>query len=187
MPDGGHLTTTTEPGLLTVPNIITFARLCAVPVAVWLVLRGAMLPAFVLFTAAGVSDALDGYLARRMGVSKVGALMDPAADKALLVSMYVTLAGVHALPDWLAILVVFRDAVIVGGLVVLWATDHDVPIRPLLISKVNTALQIVLVGVALLVAGGEIPPGVAFVVLIWTVAASTLVSGAAYVWTAARQ
>jgi len=187
MPDGSHLTRAPDAGVLTVPNMITFARLCAVPVAVWLVLHGAMMPAFALFTAAGLSDALDGYLARRMGTSRLGAVLDPAADKALLASMYVTLAAMHVLPDWLAILVVFRDAVIVGGLVVLWATGTPMPIRPLGISKLNTLLQIVLVGGALLVAGEKIPPGAALPVLIWVVAASTLVSGAAYVWIAARR
>lgn len=186
MPDGSHLATRTEAGLLTLPNAITFARLCAVPMAVWLVLHDAYLAGFWLFAAAGVSDALDGYLARRMGGSALGALLDPAADKALLVSMYVTLAAVHVLPDWIAILVVFRDVVIVGGLIVLWVGGHDVPIRPLLVSKLNTTVQILLVGIALLSAGtGQIPDWLP-TVMIWVVAGTTLVSGAAYVWKAAR-
>ncbi len=190
MPDGSLTSRPTAPGLLSLPNIITLGRLCAVPMAVWMVLHGLFLSAFWLFAAAGVSDALDGYLARRMGTSRLGALLDPAADKALLVSMYVTLSVVQAVPDWLAILVVFRDIVIVGGLLVLWITDHDVPIRPLRISKVNTVLQIVLIGTALLAMGhapglGPLPATIV-AGLVWAVAASTFASGAAYVWTASR-
>ena len=83
----------------------------------------------------------------------MGALLDPVADKALLVTMYVTLAAVEALPDWLAILVVFRDVVIVGGVVVLSVLGQSVLIRPLYISKLNTVLQIVLVAVTLLLSG----------------------------------
>ena len=91
---------------------------------------------------------MDGWLARRNGGgNSVGALLDPVADKALLVTMYVTLAAVRVLPDWLAILVVFRDMVIVGGVVVLSLLGQSVLIRPLYVSKLNTALQIVLVAV----------------------------------------
>lgn len=187
MPDGGPLLREPDAGVMTLPNVITFARLCAVPMAVWLVLHADMDAAFWLFAAAGVSDAVDGWLARRGRASRLGALMDPAADKALLVTMYVTLAAMRALPDWLAILVVFRDAIIVGGLIVLWATGHDVPIRPLPISKVNTVLQILVVGTALLLAAGRISAGPAYDMLLWTAAASTLASGAAYVWQAARR
>src|SRR5271166_1407770 len=118
MPAGGSFA---RGALLTLPNVITFARLCAVPLAVWLVLRGSLVGAFTLFVAAAISDAIDGWLARRNGGgNSVGALLDPVADKALLVTMYVSLAAVNELPVWLAILVVFRDAVIVGGVVVLF-------------------------------------------------------------------
>jgi cardiolipin synthase len=116
----------------------------------------------------------------------VGAILDPVADKMLLVSMYVTLALAHVLPDWLAILVVFRDIVIVGGVLVLAVTGQSVAIRPLLISKLNTVLQILLVGTTLLSAGSELSVPVLNTVLVWAVAASTLASGAAYVWKGAR-
>jgi cardiolipin synthase len=194
MPDGTQLGPSgaqgTPPGnaLLTLPNVITFARLCAVPLAVWLVLRGSMAGAFYLFVAAGLSDALDGWLARRLGgASTVGALLDPVADKALLITMYVTLAAVKVLPDWLAILVVFRDAVIVGGVVVLALLGRSVAIRPILVSKLSTALQLLLVAVALLLAGFTLSAPIVLTVLIWSVAAATLGSGAVYVWTAVRE
>jgi cardiolipin synthase len=195
MPDGTELTRRpAAPGvpsrnglhpLVNLPNIITFARLCAVPVAIWLVLRSQFDAAFWLFVAAGASDAVDGWLARRLGSTAVGALLDPVADKVLLVGMYVTLASVHVLPDWLAILVVFRDLVIVGGVLVLFVLGLPVVIRPLFISKVNTTLQIVLVAVALLLTGSGLNWPL-LEVLVWLVSASTLASGAAYVWRAGR-
>ena len=173
--------------LLTVPNVITFGRLCAVPLAFWLVIDHHPAYAFFLFVAAGISDAVDGWLARRWGGKSVGAVLDPVADKALLVTMYVTLAAVNELPDWLAILVVFRDLVIVGGVIVLAVLGQAVAIRPLYVSKINTALQIVLVALTLLLAGFGLQAPVAMLVLIWTVAATTLASGAAYVWVTVRR
>lgn len=115
----------------------------------------------------------------------IGAVLDPMADKALLVTMYVTLAAIGAVPDWLAILVVFRDLIIVGGFMVLVLAGHSPAIRPLFVSKVNTTLQIILLGLTLFLAGfGVAAPGVAVVmnVLTWVVAATTLASGGAYVW-----
>jgi len=181
MPDGAPPPPALGTATFTVPNVITMLRLCAVPVAVWLVVRGEFLAAFWLFAAAGASDALDGALARRLGPSRLGAVLDPLADKALLVSMYVTLAAVHVLPDWLAILVVFRDIVIVGAVLMLSYMGHDLPIRPLPVSKLNTALQIVLVAVALLVTALLPGWGWAVEALVWAVSATTLLSLAAYV------
>ncbi|MSO90883.1 MAG: CDP-alcohol phosphatidyltransferase family protein [Acetobacteraceae bacterium] len=172
--------------LLTVPNVITFARLCAVPLAVWLVLQHRMEEAFYLFVAAGISDAVDGWLARRGAGSALGAILDPVADKALLVTMYITLAAVAALPDWLAILVVFRDVVIVGGVLMLTVTGQRVNIRPLLISKLNTLAQIVLVACTLFLAGFRLSAPLAQGILIWVVAATTVGSGAAYVLNTVR-
>ena len=167
--------------LLNLPNAITFVRLCAVPAAIYLVLHEDFLAGFWLFLAAGVSDAIDGWLARRQGPTYVGTLLDPVADKALLVAMYVMLSAVRVLPDWLAILVVFRDALIVGGVLVLALLRQPATIAPLRISKLNTLMQIVLVAVALLLAGlGRREDGL-LDVLIWIVTATTLASGAAYI------
>jgi cardiolipin synthase len=188
MPDGSQVGRTASATLLTLPNVITFARLCAVPLSVWLVLERQFAQAFFLFAAAGASDAVDGWLARRNGGgNSVGALLDPVADKALLVTMYVTLAAVNVLPDWLAILVVFRDVVIVGGVVVLSLLGQSVLMHPLYLSKINTALQIVLVSVTLLLSGFNLAAPIVIGVLIWSVAATTLASGAAYVWITVRR
>jgi cardiolipin synthase len=156
--------------------------------AVWLVVEHRFAQAFFLFAAAGLSDAVDGWLARRNGGGNlVGAMLDPVADKALLVTMYVSLAAANVLPDWLAILVVFRDAVIVGGVVVLSLLGQSVLIRPLYVSKLNTALQIVLVAAALLLSGFGLSAPALMMALIWLVAATTLGSGAAYVWVTVRR
>lgn len=186
MPDGGNRTPAPGSATFTLPNAITLLRLCAVPVAVWLVLRGQFLAAFWLFVAAGISDAIDGWLARRQGPTRLGALIDPVADKALLVSMYVTLAAVHALPDWLAILVVFRDVVIVGGVLALSVLGHAVVIQPIAISKLNTVVQITLVAATLLMRGLGMDWEPMAELLVWAVAATTLASGFAYVWKVAR-
>lgn len=179
------------PGLFTVADAITLARLGAVPLIVWLVLRQHLALTFWLFLAAGASDAVDGWLARRQGGGSIlGAVIDPVADKALLVTMFVTLSSIEVLPDWLAILVVFRDVLIVGGVLVLSVLGQQVPIRPLAISKLNTVMQIILVAVALLLAGfgrrNAFPAPWLLSALIWTVAATTLASGTAYLWNAAR-
>ncbi|HQT77576.1 MAG: CDP-alcohol phosphatidyltransferase [Rhodospirillales bacterium 20-64-7] len=186
MVDGSSPQGKASGSLVTLANIVTFGRLCAVPLAFWLVVDHRIDLAFLLFVAAGLSDALDGWLARRYGGNAVGALMDPVADKALLVTMYITLAAVDVLPDWLAILVVFRDLLIVGGIVVLAVLGHAVAIRPLFVSKLNTVMQILLVAATLLQSGfGLGLPGLTEV-LIWCAAGTTLASGGAYVWNTAK-
>jgi cardiolipin synthase len=186
MPDGSQYPGDNSSVVFTLPNIVTFARLCAVPLAFWLVLEHRLAEAFFLFVAAGISDAVDGWLARRYGGNAIGALLDPVADKTLLVTMYVTLAAVGAIPVWLAILVVFRDLVIVGGVIVLGVLGHAIVIRPLYVSKLNTVFQILLIAVTLLTSGFDLEIPLLAQGLVWIVAATTLASGAAYVWVTAR-
>ena len=189
MPEGAPLIRVSRSELLTLPNIISLARICAVPLTVWLVLQQLLTGALCLFVLAGLSDALDGWLARRQGGgNRLGAMLDPVADKALMMSMYVTLATVHVLPDWLAILVVFRDVLIVGGVMMLFLLGQPIHIHPLKLSKLNTALQLLLVGFALLF---SVLPALPFVpaaeilnLLIAAVTISTLISGGAYIWAA---
>ena len=186
MPDGSNLSPRASSAVFTLPNIVTLARLCAVPLAFWLIVEHRLAEAFWLFVAAGVSDAVDGWLARRLGGNALGAVLDPVADKALLVTMYATLGAVGALPLWLAILVVFRDLLIVGGVLVFGALGHTFDIKPLRVSKANTAAQIVLVAVVLFLAGHGLQVPMAVDALVLIVAATTLASGAAYVRAASR-
>jgi len=168
-------------GAFTLPNAITLARLCAVPATVWLILHERLDEAFYLFAAAGLSDALDGWLARRLNAhSPLGAMLDPLADKALLVCTYVTLALISVLPDWLAMLVVFRDVLIMGGVMLLNLLGLPPRMQPLYISKLNTLAQIVLAGLALMLSGFGLPAEPWLGLMTWVVAATTVLSGLAY-------
>src|SRR5438094_1042703 len=108
-------------------------------------MAGEMRVAFVLFLAAGISDAVDGYLAKRFGMAtELGAYLDPLADKAMIVSIYVTLGIQEAIPRWLVILVVSRDIMIVSAVILSWLVDRPVKLKPLTVSKLNTVAQILL-------------------------------------------
>jgi cardiolipin synthase len=142
----------------TLPNAITVGRLLAVPVMVWLIVSGRMGAAFWLFVAAGISDGVDGFIAKKFHAeSRLGSYLDPIADKVMLVCIYITLGVEGHLSSWLVILVVFRDALIVGGALLSQVLDHPLRMRPLFISKVNTVAQIVLAAVALAELGPVFP------------------------------
>src|SRR5215204_7340615 len=128
---------------MTIPNLITIFRLILVPIVIVMIMQGRWATAFVLFVVAGVSDGIDGFIARRFDMrSEFGAYLDPLADKALLVSIYVTLSVTGVLPSWLAITVVSRDIMIVAAIIVSRLMERPVAIKPLFISKLNTAAQI---------------------------------------------
>jgi cardiolipin synthase len=165
----------------SLPNIISVVRLILVPVAVSLIASQSWLSAFLVFALAGVSDAVDGYLAKRFQLqSELGAHLDPLADKALLVSIYVTLAIMAIIPRTLSILVVSRDLMIVGGVVVALLLGKPMTIHPLLISKLNTAMQILLAGSVLGAMAFGINLDGWFDVMVAGVAALTIASMAAY-------
>jgi cardiolipin synthase (CMP-forming) len=167
---------------LSIPNLITLGRILLVPIVVWAILSGTMWIAFVLFLAAGVSDAIDGYLAKRFKMTTVlGAYLDPLADKALIVSIYLTLGIGGEIPRWLVILVVSRDILIVGGIILAWLVGSPFKIKPLLVSKLNTVAQIVFACVVLASLGFNLDVPVLSLVLMGLVAALTLLSVAAYV------
>jgi cardiolipin synthase (CMP-forming) len=166
---------------MTLPNLITIARLLMVPVIIVMLMQGEWGWAFALFLAAGVSDGVDGYLARRLDMrTEFGAYIDPLADKALLVSLYVTLPIIGVLPGWLAIVIVSRDLMIIAAIMVSWLMDRPVEIRPLAISKLNTAAQIAFAALVL----GKKAFGFDLAAFdwaaMWVVAALTVASVAAY-------
>ena len=135
---------------LSIPNLITLGRILLVPIVVWAIASGAMWIAFILFLAAGLSDAVDGYLAKRFHMTTMlGAYLDPAADKLLLVSVFVVLGWLGELPLWLVIAAVSRDALIVGAVVLGSLMASPLDMKPLMVSKANTAVQIVLAAVVL--------------------------------------
>lgn len=128
---------------MTIPNIITIVRLILVPLIIVMIGQERWMTVFILFMAAGLSDAVDGYIAKRFDMrSELGAYLDPLADKALLVSIYVALSVTGVLPGWLAVVVVSRDVMIVAAILVSRLMERPVAIQPLFISKLNTAAQI---------------------------------------------
>lgn len=136
--------------VLTLPNIITIARMLMVPLLVWLLVEGRYDLAFWTFLVAGASDAVDGILARKFNMQSVlGTYLDPLADKALMVSIYVTLGFMLEIPTHVVIAVVSRDILIVGAVVLSWMLDQPVPMKPLMISKANTTVQILFAGLVL--------------------------------------
>jgi cardiolipin synthase len=166
---------------LNLPNLITLARLLSVPLTIWLILGGRYGSAFWVFTAAGVSDALDGYIAKRFDSrTRLGALLDPIADKALLVSVYVALGVAGQLPNWLVILVVFRDVMIVGGFVLIQTLAAPKQFDPLYISKINTLVQVALIAFVLARLGLDADARLPTLVLIDLAAVTTILSGLSY-------
>ena len=164
------------------PNALSLGRLLSVPVIVWLLLIEAHLPAFLIFVVAGVSDAVDGYVAKHFGLqTEIGRFLDPIADKTLLVAIYITLGHQEILPVWLVILVVSRDLLIVGGALLAYTMSQPLRPTPLLISKVNTALQISLAATVLGDIAFDAGAEAVAMVLVYAVAASTILSGAQYV------
>ena len=130
---------------MTLPNYITIARFLMVPLIVVVMIDGHMLAALVLFVLAGVSDGIDGFIARQFDQkSELGAWLDPIADKFLLVSVFVALGWLGALPVWLVLLVVSRDGLIIGAVVLSSLMKNPVQVRPLMVSKANTVVQIIL-------------------------------------------
>ena len=128
---------------MSIPNIITLGRILLVPIIVWAIGSNQMEIAFAIFVIAGVSDAVDGFLAKRFNMaSELGALLDPLADKALLVSIYMALGIWGAVPRWIVILVVSRDIMIVTAVIVSWLFGKPIPMKPLMVSKLNTAAQV---------------------------------------------
>ncbi len=153
----------------------------SVPVIFWLLLSGQNRLAFLVFVAAGISDAVDGFLAKRYNWStELGSYLDPLADKLLLVSIFIALGARNELPLWLVIAVVSRDILIVAAVLLAWLLDQRVRIRPLAVSKVNTLAQIVLAATVL--ADGAFALGLdgTRTALVWITGALTLLSLAAY-------
>jgi cardiolipin synthase len=137
-----------------VPNAITATRLASVPLIVWLILAGHLTTAFWLFVAAGISDGIDGALARSFRArTRLGGYIDPAADKALLVAVYISLSVADLVPDWLVWLVVGRDIIIVAGVSALYLMKERLAMQPLAISKLNTFAQLGLAALVLAVYG----------------------------------
>jgi len=162
------------------PNLITTLRLAAAPTTAGLLAAGHFNAAFGLFAFAGLSDAADGFLAKRFNLSsRLGRLLDPAADKALMLAAFVTLAILDDVPAWLAVTVIARDLLILLGLAAAFALRAPIAVQPLILGKVCTALQVLYIGWHLAALAEATAPADAYIV-----AAFAWMSGFAYlaVW-----
>lgn len=166
-----------------IPNLITGLRILLVAPFLWLILEERYGAALLLFVIAGISDALDGFLAKYYGwTSELGGLLDPIADKLLLICAILALGWLNELPGWLVALVILRDLMILGGAVAYHLLIERFQAAPLLISKLNTFMQLTLV-CAIITHYGLIPlPAWLLTGLIYSTALTTLWSGAAYIW-----
>jgi cardiolipin synthase (CMP-forming) len=166
---------------LNLPNLITLGRVILVPLVFWLLVTGQIQAAFFAFIIAGISDGVDGYLAKTYGWStELGAYLDPLADKLLIVCIFLALGVGGELPLWLVIAVVSRDILIVTAIILSWLLGNPVRIRPLAVSKANTLSQIVLAGTVLADEGFGLGLDMVRFVLIWVTGALTIASLAAY-------
>lgn len=169
--------------MIYLPNLLTLGRIALVPFLIVLLQDKQFLWSLVVFLIAGISDALDGFIAKRFNArTQLGAILDPLADKALILSAYITLAVLTLIPFWLVVVVVFRDVIIVAGYLIMTLFFGSIEMQPLKVSKLNTFTQIVYVLVALAVLAGavvlaDLLPSLAVIVLITSVA-----SGASYVY-----
>jgi cardiolipin synthase len=161
---------------LTIPNLITLLRFLLVPAVIYAMLVGAMGWALAGFVIAGISDGVDGFIARQFDQrSELGAYLDPLADKLLLVSVFVVLGLRGDLPLWLVIAAVSRDALIVGAVLISTVMAMPVEVKPLFVSKANTAVQILLAAIVLFELAFAYPIGA---LRGWLVIASGLLTAA---------
>ena len=166
---------------MSLPNLITIGRILLVPLTIWLIVSGEYLAAFITFIVAGISDGVDGFIAKRYDLkTQLGAYLDPLADKLLLVSIYVSLGFLQVMPAWLVILVASRDVLIIGAVILSWILDRPVKMQPLFVSKANTTIQIVFAGVVLLFLAMSSDMAWLLNVGSLAVAALTVASGALY-------
>ncbi len=169
---------------VTIPNFITVLRFVLVPAIVVAMLYRRMDLAFAGFLVAGVSDGIDGFIARQLNQrSELGAWLDPVADKLLLVSVVIVLGMLGHLPVWLVVLIVSRDILIVGAVIMQSLFGNPMEVKPLMVSKANTVAQIVMVTIALAGLGFGFDFGEVLDLLIALAALLTVASGAAYLVT----
>jgi cardiolipin synthase len=143
------------------PNILSALRLIAAPIAAWLILHSVDYAALCVFVLAGLSDAADGFLAKRFGLaSRFGAWLDPAADKLLMLASFVSLTYVGAVPLWLTGLVIGRDLAIVLGVLLAKVLGLPLEVKPLMVGKVSTVAQVFYIALVLLLLTLSEPPQV---------------------------
>lgn len=168
---------------MNIPNFLTLLRILLVPLVVIFLIDGAFLKALITFFVCGITDALDGFLARVLNQKTIlGSYLDPIADKALLVSCFLTLSIEGVIPGWLTVVVISRDVIILTGTFVLFMLSVSFEIKPILISKITTTLQIMTVLLVLVLK--SLPGSFDYswiLFLYWITALFTIISGLKYI------
>lgn len=165
-----------------IPNLLTLLRISLVPVLILLLNNHAYNMALWVFVLAGLTDGLDGFIAKRYGyLTQLGAVLDPLADKFLLLSSFVMLTIAGDLPFWLLIVAAFRELIIITGVMLLTILYDHFEMKPIISSKINTFMQIMLVVLVLVEKSGLLNVSGLISLLIWVVAATTITSGFQYV------
>ncbi len=170
---------------MNLPNSITIIRVILIPFFINLMVYGYYREALIVFVAAGITDALDGAIARlTKQQTELGAFLDPMADKLLIVSSFVTLVLLGRLPVWLVIIVVSRDVILAFGALIIYVTMHDLRVKPSFIGKTTTLLQLIVITLSLVLINydtdydGELG---LMLILQWATALVTIASGVQYV------
>jgi cardiolipin synthase len=166
-----------------IPNLLTLLRMCAAPVLILFLMDRNYGVGALLFLVAGITDALDGWFAKRFDcVTRLGAILDPIADKMLIITAYIVLALLGDIPLWLLLIVGFRDLGIVGGYLILQTIHNEMPPQPSLLSKLNTVAQITFVLTVMTNKMGWVQLSGVVDLLLWSVAVTTLMSGVHYIY-----
>lgn len=170
------------------PNAISLLRIALIAPILMMILAGSFGWALALFWLAGFSDGVDGYLAKRFDWhTRLGALLDPVADKLLVAGIFMTLAYTQHIPVWLAAIVILRDVIIVTGAIAYNFIVGPVQGEPTRISKLNTALQLLFLLFVLSRAGFGWPDEIAITVLGASILVTVVISGIDYVWSWSRR
>jgi cardiolipin synthase len=169
---------------MNIPNFLSLLRIILVPVIVIFLIQGLYAKALIVFVVAGLTDALDGALARFLNKqTELGSFLDPLADKILLSTSFISLAIFGLIPSWLAVIVISRDFIILLGLLILSMMSVTYEIKPVFVSKITTTLQIATVFFALLLKTVTYDR-ISYdwiVILSWLTASFTVFSGLIYI------
>lgn len=171
--------------MLNLPNCLTFFRILTIPVFLSLLAYSYFWQALVVFAVGGFTDFLDGFFARRMNQqTALGTYLDPVADKLLIITSFIILGAMGGIPPWLAVIVVIRDVLIVLGYgAIYFLVGERLPVRPSLIGKWSTTLQLLTLAVALLMLHDPQPlSGWILQFFIGASAAATILSGFQYLY-----
>jgi cardiolipin synthase len=167
---------------MNAPNVLTILRIILIPVFIICLLYGRLFIALIIFVGAGITDGLDGLIARVYRQrTPTGEYLDPIADKLMLMSAFIALAVLGMIPRWLMVIVIARDVIIVLGILILRLTSHRVAIKPIFIGKAATFFQIATIVWALLTPYSLFLKSV-FPYIIWVTAVLTCITGLHYIY-----